>query len=143
MTCLKCGGLMAREPVSDVFEPCVLWRCLLCGLMLDWLTLKNRHASHARGVEMPKFLSEEHRQRWVEAVRRTKAAKKQQAGATQLPALVKPAALVPHVQRTVARGADVLAVIDQTLAMLAQDRAVLERAKEILSRDRYAGAERV
>lgn len=49
MTCLKCAGLMVREPVLDFFEACTLWRCIQCGLRLDWLMLKNRQAGHDGG----------------------------------------------------------------------------------------------
>lgn len=150
MTCLKCGGLTVREPVSDFFVPFALYRCLLCGARLDAATYRNRIASKEAGVDMPKFMSEEHRQRWVESVRRAKQAKKQQhAGTANLPVPMRPAALAslsrsgpaPHGQRPASLGVDLLAVIDQTLAMLEQDRAVLERAKEILSRGAYVGAE--
>lgn len=135
MTCLRCRGLTVRERVQDFFHPFWVWRCLLCGAVLDRTILRNQQASIGRGADVPKFRSEAHRQNWIESMRLKREAKgRQQTGTTQLPVPVKPTALVPHVQRAVPRGMDVLAVIDQTLVMLEQDRAALERVKEILSR---------
>ncbi|BFU90136.1 MAG: hypothetical protein NTAFB01_13230 [Nitrospira sp.] len=133
MICLKCGGVMTDERVSDRFDPCRLWRCIQCGLMLDWLILKNREACKAAGVDMPKFMSEEHRQKWLESVRRTKMVKAHQGA---LLTMLKPStpASVPIREGTEPLDANILAAIDQSLEQLARDRAALERAKEILSR---------
>lgn len=79
MVCLKCTGLMVEETVSDFFKPFTLYRCLECGCQVDWLTYQNRQACRARGVEMPKFLSEESKREWVAKVKASKAAKKGKA----------------------------------------------------------------
>ena len=76
MVCLKCTGLMVVETVSDYFKPFTLYRCLQCGCQVDWLTYQNRQACRARGVETPKFLSEESKRAWVEKVKDSKATKK-------------------------------------------------------------------
>lgn len=131
MTCLKCGGLMAREPVRDLFDPCVLWRCIHCGLMLDWLTLRNRRASQEKGADVPNFQSEDHRRKWVESVRRGKAAKRLQAAAAPLPVAGKPGASLPA---TADWQGHTMAAIERALEQVSRDRAALERAKEILSR---------
>lgn len=134
MTCLKCGGLMTRERVSDLFDPCVLWRCIQCGLMVDWLVLRNRQASKERGADMPKFQSEEHRRKWIDSVRRAKRAKQQPIGTVELPIPVEPVATVPEAGRATVRRVDVLAAIERSLEDLARERAALEQAKELLSR---------
>ncbi|MCS6302345.1 MAG: hypothetical protein H8K07_01565 [Nitrospira sp.] len=117
---------MTREPVSDVFVPCLLWRCIQCGLMLDWLILRNRQAMKEAGVEMAKFLSDESKLRWLESMRRTKAANKQRGSVGQ--------ESIPEVRRGKWQTIDAMAAIDLTLEQLARCQVTLERAKEILSR---------
>lgn len=79
MVCLKCAGLMIEQTVSDFFVPFTVYRCLQCGCQVDWLMHHNRQVSRARGVEMPKFLSEESKRAWVAKVKASKAAKKGKA----------------------------------------------------------------
>jgi hypothetical protein len=70
---------MIEETVYDFFKPFTLYRCLQCGCQVDWLTYQNRQVSRARGVEMPKFLSEESKRAWVAKVKASKAARKRKA----------------------------------------------------------------
>lgn len=76
MICPKCTGLMVSERVEDFQCPITVAKCLNCGTVLDWLTYRNRLLSKAKGVTMPRFLSEESKQAWAEKVRATKLAKK-------------------------------------------------------------------
>jgi len=76
VVCLKCSGLMVAETVYDFFVPCNVYRCLQCGCVLDWLTYQNRQASKAKGVDMPKFQSEEHRAKWIASQKAARAAKR-------------------------------------------------------------------
>lgn len=85
MVCLKCAGLMIAETVYDFFVPFEVYRCLQCGCQVDWLTYQNRQACRARGVEMPKFLSEESKRAWVAKVKASKAAKKGKAENEPIP----------------------------------------------------------
>jgi hypothetical protein len=126
--------------MSDFFVPFEMWRCILCGAMIDQVMYRNRLASKERGVDMPKFVSEEHRRTWIEAVRRTKTLKKQLSVAGMPGTVVAPRP-APRtretaVAETVELGGALLA-IDAMLARLDRDRAAFERAKDIL---RHAGA---
>ena len=85
MVCLKCAGLMVEEAVSDYFKPFTVYRCLQCGCQVDWLTYQNRQVSRARGVEMPRFLSEESKRAWVAKVKASKAATKGKAENEPIP----------------------------------------------------------
>ncbi len=44
MNCPKCNGLMLFERFVDGTEHFFGWRCLLCGLIVDEVVLKNRRA---------------------------------------------------------------------------------------------------
>lgn len=68
MTCLKCAGLMVEEPAYDYWEYCTLYRCLQCGLQIDWRTYLNRLASREQGADVPKFASEAHKEEWLREV---------------------------------------------------------------------------
>jgi hypothetical protein len=67
---------MVEERTRDYFKPCSLWRCLNCGAILDRTIYQHRVACKAEGVEMPKFLSEEHRAKWIAAQKRSREAKR-------------------------------------------------------------------
>lgn len=140
MHCLKCTGLMVEERITDYYRPFTVLRYLSCGAMIDWQVYQNRLASKAKGVEMPKFQSEESRAKWIEAVRRTKAAKKKRENVplahtddgtavpvvTEVDASPEPPAAAVH--------AVVLQCLDRAIEGLARDREALERVKSILSR---------
>jgi hypothetical protein len=131
---------MTDERVLDFFQPFTVWRCILCGAVWDRVISENRQASQAVGAEMPKFTSEEHRQKWIASVRQTKALKKQQgqedvsASSTALPMPVKSAAMVSRTTIDSLCATDIIAEIDTALMKFDEGKAVLERAKEILSR---------
>lgn len=73
MICPKCAGLMVSEWIKDFFVPIWQARCLQCGAVLDKTIYQHRQLSRAKGVEMPKFLSEEDKQAWVNKVQATRA----------------------------------------------------------------------
>lgn len=142
MSCLKCAGFLVEERIVDFFITCTVWRCLTCGAVLDAQTYRNRLASQAKGIEMPKFLSEESKQQWVESVRRSKAAKKQRQNEAlqqdedgdNLPIVVEPDAVPADAARARHRRTAVIDHLNLAICALEKDRAVLEQAKEILSR---------
>lgn len=77
MVCPKCAGLMIYENVVDFFSPKNMARCLNCGLITDWQIHANQRLSLVKGVEMPRFLSEDDKEAWskkVEAVHAKKMA---------------------------------------------------------------------
>lgn len=111
MGCWRCGGLLLEE---DDYR-----RCVNCG-----------HREFGEEDAMPRFHDEEHRQRWIESVRRSKAKKK-----AEREGLV-PAEEVPKTRAVAVRPAEVEVVpsLDDKIAQLQADLAVLEQAREILSR---------
>jgi len=64
---------MVYENVVDFFSPKNMARCLNCGLSTDWQIHANRQLIREKGVEMPKFLSEEDKQEWIRKVQATRA----------------------------------------------------------------------
>lgn len=72
---------------------------------------------------------EAHRQRWIESVRQAK--EKRKAASAALPAELEPPAPRAVVVRPVAQA---VMGLDDTIAQLQADLAVLEQAREILSR---------
>lgn len=143
--CLKCGGLSLVERVTDFFHPTTVLRCLMCGWVGDRQILVNRAASREKGFTVPKFLSEEHKQCWVEAVRRTKQAKKLAALASDVEELDEASESRPELAVSVvptpapirpAGMKDACAVLDVMIGVLADERRILEQAKAILSRGR-------
>lgn len=56
MTCPRCQGLLVPETVHDGALSADLLRCVNCGRM-------------AKEGEMPKFIDEAHRERWMEGQR--------------------------------------------------------------------------
>jgi len=64
---------MVIERVEDLWSSCQLARCIQCGTVTDWLIAKHRQESLAKGVEMPKFLSEESKREWVKKVQAQRA----------------------------------------------------------------------
>lgn len=66
MNCPRCSGLLVPETVHDVALSEDLLRCVNCGRM-------------AKEGEMPKFIDEAHRERWMEGQRLAREAKKKQA----------------------------------------------------------------
>ena len=141
MNCLKCGGLAIDERIIDYFVPATMLRCLVCGWVGDRRVVANREASRANGVSVPKFLSEESKARWIESVRRSKAAKRQQQNedlqqdkeGDNLPLSVKSQTkdVEVHVSRN---GSMLVQDLQVVLEERRKDVAVLERAIEILSR---------
>lgn len=133
MTCLKCAGLMVEEPAYDFFERCTLYRCLQCGLRIDWRTYLNRLASREQGADVPKFASEAHKEEWLAKCRATREANKRKQANEEIEldedgerfavAVIDDAAGVMSPAMTSA-GPSILAAIDQAL----------ERARVILSR---------
>mgnify|MGYP003552974520 FL=1 len=114
----------------------------MCGAVLDTQIYRNRLASQAKGIEMPKFLSEESKAAWVEKVRRSKAAKKQRENIAlqqdeddeNLPVVTEAFSetalpVVDHPRRPTS-----VASLEQIGEEMRRDVAVLERAVEILSR---------
>lgn len=71
MTCPRCHGLLVPETVHDGALSEDLLRCVNCGRM-------------AKEGEMPKFIDEAHRERWMEGQRLAREAKKKQAQAAAL-----------------------------------------------------------
>ena len=72
MTCPKCSGLLVPETVHDGALSEDLLRCVNCGRM-------------AKEGEMPKFIDEAHRQRWMQGQRLAREAKKKQAQQASAP----------------------------------------------------------
>ncbi len=110
MGCPRCQGLLLEEGDER--------RCVNCG-----------YREFAEGDAMPRFISEESRQRWIASVRASKAAKR--AKSSGAPLDVAPAASAVAV-----RPAEVTVVpsLDETIASLQADLAVLEQAREIVAR---------
>lgn len=130
---------MVEERVRDYYRPFTVWRCVGCGAMIDWQVYQNRLTSKAKGVVMPKFQSEESKAKWVEAVRRTKAAKKKRGNdalAHEEDGSAVPVVTTVDASPEPARAPLVLALLclDRAIESLARDRMTLERVKEILSR---------
>ena len=111
MGCRRCDGLLLDE------DECR--RCVNCG-----------HREFAEGEAMPKFVSEESRQKWIESVRRSKAKKKAERDGLVL------ADEAPKSRAVAVRPVVVEAVsgLDDKIAQLQADLAVLEQARDILSR---------
>lgn len=147
MNCLKCGGVTHEEQIEDFFRPVTLLRCLLCGWVGDRTMVRHRALSLQRGVEMPKFKSEESRQAWIEAVRRTKAAKKKAPQSDPIDYSDVSDDHGPNDRREVVPAVSsqprtiggLALAIEDAMARLDEDRTVLVRAREILRRLEVAG----
>lgn len=83
---------------------------------------------------MPRFHNEEHRQRWIESFRRSKAKKKveREAGAASADSEDSPT----HIVAVPLRSTDVAVVpsLEDKIAQLRAELAVLEQARDILMR---------
>lgn len=115
MACPRCQGLLLDEGDER--------RCVNCG-----------HREFGEEDAMPRFHDEEHRQRWIESVRRSKAKKKaeREAGAASADAEDRHA----HIVAVSLRSTDVAVVpsLEDKIAQLQADLAVLEQARDILMR---------
>lgn len=110
MGCPRCRGLLLEDGDES--------RCVNCG-----------HRAWSEEEAMPRFRDEAHRQRWIESVRQAKA--KRKAASAALQAELEPPAPRAVVVRPVAQA---VMGLDDTIAQLQADLAVLEQAREILSR---------
>lgn len=111
MECPRCHGLLLEEDDER--------RCVNCG-----------HREFGEGGAMPRFTSEEGRQRWIESVRRSKARKK----AEREGALVVDEAPKTHAVAVRSTEVTVVPSLDDKIAQLQADLAVLESARDILTR---------
>lgn len=125
MSCPRCNGLLVRETVHDGALSEELLRCVNCGRM-------------AKEGEMPKFIDEAHRERWMEGQRLAREAKKKQA---QSDAAAPPCTSVVKASPKLRKAAPVVEQIDvspssldQAIESLRGDLEALERAKTILER---------
>lgn len=125
MTCPRCSGLLVPETVHDGALSEDLLRCVNCGRM-------------AKEGEMPKFIDEAHRERWMEGQRLAREAKKKQAQAaalappctTVVKAAPKPRKPAPVVESLVVQPT----ALDEAIERLRGGLAAMERTKAILER---------
>ena len=124
MTCPRCSGLLVPETVHDGALSEDLLRCVNCGRM-------------AKEGEMPKFIDEAHRERWMEGQRLAREAKKKQAQEVALAPLcttvvkaTKPRKAAPVVESIVATPTS----LDEAIERMRGDLAAMERTKAILER---------
>lgn len=124
MNCPRCSGLLVPETVHDVALSEDLLRCVNCGRM-------------AKEGEMPKFIDEAHRERWMEGQRLAREAKKKQAEKAAAPlcttvvkAAPKPRKPAPVVESLVVQPT----ALDEAIERLRGDLAAMERTKAILER---------
>lgn len=111
MPCRRCAGLLLDE------DDCQ--RCVNCG-----------HREFDEGEPMPRFKDEESRQRWLAALRAVKAKQvaRRQAHEDQPEESVARAVTVSPVAGVV------VPTLDDKIAQMTAELAVLEQAREILSR---------
>lgn len=165
MTCDKCQGLIVDEhdeprcincgrrpgtplrvmPASDEVETPEKCRSCArppesgrkqCRVCLDLANARVQVANGKGSVTMPRFKTEEGKQRWLAAMaaRRGKTRTEKTAGGgdpSTAVARVEPKILIPRPARVAVNGSAVEA-LEQAMADLDHDRATLARAKEIL-----------
>jgi hypothetical protein len=161
MTCPKCGGLVVtehgarrcvncgldpdlilRKPDESEFEGPPTCRCgkplwpgrKQCRACLDACIDKTVFARKIqKGVTtMSRFKTEEGKQRWLAAMAKRRGEKRKGGGSTTAVAVSAPAAIT--VRPRVVAGGGVREALDHLLQENDQDRAALERVKEMLER---------
>lgn len=126
MTCARCHGLVIDD-AGDV-------RCLNCGHRPAVAMDDMRRETDRKEKTMPRFTSEEGRQRWLAAMARRRGRKHAlpAGGGETMPAVVEPETV--GAPRPRHGQAVVLTVIESAIATAQADLDALERTKEILSR---------
>lgn len=126
MTCPRCSGLLVPETVHDGALSEDLLRCVNCGRM-------------AKEGEMPKFIDEAHRERWMEGQRLAREAKKKQAqqGPKSAPLCTTVVKLAPTTRKPAPVVESIIVTpssLDEAIDQLRGDLEALERAKTVLER---------
>lgn len=138
MRCDKCQGLV----ISEYGEA----RCLNCGrrpcdalrAMEPVAEAETIRKAVMEGATMPRFTSEEGKQRWLDAMakrRGLKRGEKASGGGKAVPAV--PAVLEPKalaIPSLVPSSSHILSVLDTAIAHAQDDVAALERARAIVAR---------
>lgn len=112
MNCARCGGLIIETYAVSMEGSGLYQRCINCGRRPEEMatsearqehglrTLPPKSKSEEEDEGMPKFVSEEHRQRWIEGQRRAREAKQQTAGSVSEPKAKPPVKAKPTVKST-------------------------------------------